>query len=763
MSNSIYRLLARWIYSVVHPILCPFLSKHQYGGLRGRSPGMATAQLLHSALMNPGSNCCLFLDLYHAFDTPPKEAILILLSKRGLPPGILLLLQSIFREGSTVLLGPSEKAFKTSCGIKQGCPLSCLLFISYFQLFLDYLTTQRLPFTAFVDDVALLLPSSQITAALSNIHLFLASMGLVLNRSKSEILPLRPGDPIPHPPCPVVEYAMHLGHPLFSHLDETKTRALILQELQRTLRTFHDVPLPSLHRVRLVNVVILPTLLHRVECLWLPQPIQKTISKLLLAFCLGVTGLPPHMSPKTVHSTPPYGLGLHFFPQRYTTRTLDNLHKAHLHSPLQTRLLGELSMQPLRTFLNSVKQNLPTNPILTSIPTNPPPTFVQKSIHGIVCFEAPHPPPPLPSGHAFSDGSYFAHSCRAGAAAVSPGGTAILARTPGMQGIYPSELLGAFLASKSSAPCTLICLDNQGAVKALSSNKAVVRHSHLVTLTRASIRERNQKVKWIKGHADSRGNQMADTFARQASSLPPQPPAQPQSMWDVIVDGLHQLPPHKCWTERQIPTHRHAGIHTISFAPLKRCPDSTLWIKWLFGLCWRPGWDSYHSFWIQTPSRHSCPFCRTFHNASINGALAFCDAHPLRKAWLEAWNGHPLVIQWAQHLSRSDCILVGKVCIPASLYRALSTQLGRKATRNLVFAFQRSILPLLQQCLDSLSPLPPQLPKGKRKRIWTEDDWNDQGQELPINEPQSRQQCPRQPLISTFLRVPSASLTTLAP
>ena len=68
---------------------------------------------------------------------------------------------------------------------------------------------------------------------------------------------------------------------------------------------------------------------------------------------------------------------------------------------------------------------------------------------------------------------------------------------------------------------TLVNFTNMKRVKALSSNKAVVRHSHLVTLTRASIRERNQKVKWIKGHADSRGNQMADTFARQASSLPP--------------------------------------------------------------------------------------------------------------------------------------------------------------------------------------------------------------------------------------------------
>ena len=76
MSNSIYRLVARWLYTILLPILLPFLSKHQYGGLRGRSCGMATSHLLNHFLENPGSNCCLFLDLYHAFDTPRKRQYL---------------------------------------------------------------------------------------------------------------------------------------------------------------------------------------------------------------------------------------------------------------------------------------------------------------------------------------------------------------------------------------------------------------------------------------------------------------------------------------------------------------------------------------------------------------------------------------------------------------------------------------------------------------------------------------------------------------
>ena len=259
MSNSIYRLLTRWIYSIILPILSPFLSNFQFGGLRGRSCGMATSHLLNHALKNPDSNCCLLLDLYHAFDTPPKEALFLLLTKRGIPQGILRLLHSIFLVGSTRLVGPNESSFTTTCGIKQGCPLSCLLFISYFQLFLNFLTTTLLlPHVAFVDDVAIILHSSQLHAVVASADTFLSSMGLVLNKKKSEVLELRQMDPILDPPCPIVPHVMHLGHPLTKCLDEKKARSLILEELKSTLSLFHDVPLPSLHRVRLVNVVILP-------------------------------------------------------------------------------------------------------------------------------------------------------------------------------------------------------------------------------------------------------------------------------------------------------------------------------------------------------------------------------------------------------------------------------------------------------------------------------------------------------------------------
>ena len=142
MSNSIYRLLARWILSIIRPQLEATLSPQQFGGLQGRSPGMATCHLLDNIARHPDLDTVIQLDLFHAFDSPPKVLLCRLLQKRGLPMIILPLLTSILSKAHTRLQGTTGGFFPTLCRVKQGCPLSGLglIFETYFQVFLDQIT-----------------------------------------------------------------------------------------------------------------------------------------------------------------------------------------------------------------------------------------------------------------------------------------------------------------------------------------------------------------------------------------------------------------------------------------------------------------------------------------------------------------------------------------------------------------------------------------------------------------------------------------------
>ena len=124
--------------------------------------------------------------------------------------------------------------------------------------------------------------------------------------------------------------------------------------------------------------------------------LQKEICTLILSFCLGVAGLPPQMSAKTIHSAPPFGLGLHYFPQRYTTRVLDTLHKAHFHAPLWADPLPSSPMQLFPTFNRCLKQNLPAIPASLFGASAPSHTRVPLP-HGLCAYATSPPHRPSPS------------------------------------------------------------------------------------------------------------------------------------------------------------------------------------------------------------------------------------------------------------------------------------------------------------------------------------------------------------------------------
>ena len=73
-------------------------------------------------------------DMYHAFDSPPKILFSEVLERMGTPLKPLRLIQTVLDHGSTFIRGSPEEVFRTTHGVKQGCPLSCFLFVLIFEI-----------------------------------------------------------------------------------------------------------------------------------------------------------------------------------------------------------------------------------------------------------------------------------------------------------------------------------------------------------------------------------------------------------------------------------------------------------------------------------------------------------------------------------------------------------------------------------------------------------------------------------------------------
>jgi ribonuclease HI len=753
LAPALYRVFAKWILSHLYPILSPLLEPNQFGALRKKSTQMATTLLMQQIDQNPDKPLVLFVDLYHAFDSPPHQAILEVLDRMGTPLLLLAFITQILSRFTTSIQGGDGASFGTTCGVKQGCPLAPLLFVCFFNLVLVFLKSKQVPVTAFVDDLTCLLTKDEAQAHVFELQSFFHDMGMRVNVSKTILLPTRRVVPSPvfmHTPeglakVPWESSVLHLGHPVTADLHPNSIFMHVRKELETILIPLHGHPLPSLHRITIANSLVIPLLLYRLECTPPSDTHLKVLNTRIVDFVLSVTGLPLILSPKTLFTKSPRGMGLHHLPTLQPTRVLDGICKSAAFLPSLPSPTFPLS--PFQTFTSTMKHLQQLVPDRHPAPPPPPPAELpspvgQVQVGGFPVATIPFQAPVLSPSYAYTDGSFYPSSGISGGAALCSPQVGYLARTPGPQSSYRGELTGLYLACHLSPPRSTLVSDCSGALKAIERPQLPVRSSDLLIPIRDLVRVKSLQLQKVKAHATDALNNLCDLFAKAAAFLPPLPPPKRQHAWEVFHSGVVQCPPHKTWTHQAIPTHAHVGIHPSSFRPLRW--KRAAWYKWVFALQWRPGFDAYTKFWNQSVPLRACTWCGNRHNQSVHGFMAFCKPHPLHQAWLTAWSNHPFVLDWLLNSSMADQWLVGKAVVPQTLHASLSQQMSTKSLHSLLAKFHRSFPPLAEQAMDrstlptqSTSPpdrnpsnqrtllpwLTQSLPAPSRKRPFCQDDW----------------------------------------
>ena len=182
--------------------------------------------------------------------------------------------------------GEKQHSYHHRRGVKQGCPVSPLLFCVVYEIFHRTLSLKfpEVKFLVYMDDIAFVSPHRPTTErVLAHVNELSRILGFRVNWGKTEIYPWSP-DPVNESVVwegipnkvrpPILHYLGHiLAHPNWAHKAQSDYMGLI----QSDLAAYTGIPMNGWERAQLVNSVLVPRWLHRLLVL----PLDKTLHQIV--------------------------------------------------------------------------------------------------------------------------------------------------------------------------------------------------------------------------------------------------------------------------------------------------------------------------------------------------------------------------------------------------------------------------------------------------------------------------------------------------
>ena len=299
VTNADNRLVARAVVSALEPYLGQVLHGAQKGFLRGRDGGLnirAINDFYYKALKNASSASrrrhaayLLFLDTAKVFDSIEHDFIFASLRRLHLPDWVLLLVRGLLHEVFVApnFGGPLDVWIAIGRGVKQGCPLSPLLFVICYDSLLCVLAS--LPggvrSFAFADDLAVGVRRFQsLHAAMRAIDQFKFLSGLGQNMAKTVVFSSHDSLPqladlvsgSPWPQLAVQDRYVCLGIPV-GNITLEEVFAGVMEKMEtrcaKWSRAFKAMSLSQ--RIRTMNVFVLSMLVY--VCTFFPFPYEGKV------------------------------------------------------------------------------------------------------------------------------------------------------------------------------------------------------------------------------------------------------------------------------------------------------------------------------------------------------------------------------------------------------------------------------------------------------------------------------------------------------
>ena len=226
-----------------------------------------------------------YVDFEKAFDSIHRDCLWRILRAYGIPQRIVLVIKS-FYNNFKCRVGNSESSFDVKTGVRQGCPMSALLFNLAIDWVMRQTTSDRvrgirwtllstLEDLDFADDLALLSHTHQhMQEKTTRLSMFAQQVGLKISQKKTEVMMLNVANPTPvkvnGEDLPTTEEFTYLGSTVRHDGGAGSDIRNRLNKARNAFRMLNNVWKSSQYstetKLRLYQSCVLSTLLYGSEC-----------------------------------------------------------------------------------------------------------------------------------------------------------------------------------------------------------------------------------------------------------------------------------------------------------------------------------------------------------------------------------------------------------------------------------------------------------------------------------------------------------------
>jgi ribonuclease HI len=297
VNNCDNRIIAR----VAAYIISPSLSKQLHPNQKGFVPGRQGSEHIHdlneefySAIEEERNQFILSIDTKKAFDSIHVDYLHAVLRALNLPEWLNHLVAGLYFEARVTPVfgsGHSDIWIDILRGVRQGCPLSPLLFAIAFDPLIERLRTVAGVRTfAFADDLAFSASSARFfSPIMAIISQFSAISGLGINTDKTAIIAAQDVDlrawisTTCWPDLKQADEITYLGVRMGRLVNTEDVYEVAFDKLQKRARSFYPLTrtLTVYKRVLLVNIFLLPLLYYLFQFFHFPPRLSRLLDAIL--------------------------------------------------------------------------------------------------------------------------------------------------------------------------------------------------------------------------------------------------------------------------------------------------------------------------------------------------------------------------------------------------------------------------------------------------------------------------------------------------